>query len=98
MENPPSRPSGKGATRMLFINGEFLTLRPDTYYGGRHERGLFEYLYRLPDGRWFLHTVNVGTLAEPTFAEISEEEAVAWLIRSCLEEERTADLGQPRGG
>jgi hypothetical protein len=83
---------------MIFINGEFLTLRPDTYYGGRHERSLFEYLYRLPDERWFLHTVNVGTLAEPTFAEISEEDAVAWLIRSCRDEERSADLGQPRGG
>jgi hypothetical protein len=82
---------------MIFINGEFLILRPDAYYGGRHERSLFEYLYRLPDGRWLLHTVNVGTLAEPTFVELSEEDAVAWLISSCREEERSANLGQQRG-
>jgi hypothetical protein len=83
---------------MFRIDGEFTTLRPDAYYGGRHERGLYEYLYRLPDGRWFLHTVNVGTLAEPTFAEIPEQEAVSWLIRSCRSEEQSEELGQPRGG
>jgi hypothetical protein len=83
---------------MFRIDGEFMMLRPDAYCGGRHERSLNEYLYRLPDSRWFLHSVNVGTLAEPTFEEIPEEEAVAWLIRSCRAEERSADLGQPCGG
>jgi hypothetical protein len=79
---------------MIFIKGEPLALGPDTYYGGRHERGILEYLYRLADGRWFLHTVNVGTLAEPTFVEVPEEEALAWLIRSCREEERAAQEGK----
>ena len=55
---------------MLFDNGEFLTPNMVSYYGGRHERSLFEYLYRFTDGKWFLHTVDVGTLAKPTFTEI----------------------------
>src|SRR5260370_24571940 len=82
---------------MIHVNGEFMTVTPDTYYGGRHERGAFEYLYRSPDGRWFLHTVNVASLAEPTFAEISEEEAVGWLIRSCRAEEHLMAEDPPRG-
>jgi hypothetical protein len=72
---------------MFRINGEFTTVRPETFYGGRHEGGVFEYLYRLPDGRWFLHTVNVATLTEPTFTEIQEEEAINWLILSRRAEE-----------
>jgi hypothetical protein len=83
---------------MLFVNGEFLMLRPDAFYGGRSERGLYEYLYRMPEGRWFLHRVNVATLAEPTFTEIPEEGAVAWLIRSCQAEERAADESQQDAG
>jgi hypothetical protein len=69
------------------IDGEFTTIRPDAFYGGRHEDGVFQYLYRLSDGRWFLHTVNVVTLAEPTFTPIAEQEAVSWLIRSRRAEE-----------
>jgi hypothetical protein len=73
---------------MIFrVNGEFMTVRPDSFYGGRHEGGLFEYLYRLPDGRWFLNAVNVAILAEPTFTEIPEEEAINWLIRNRRDEE-----------
>jgi hypothetical protein len=75
---------------MFRIDGEFTTVRPDAFYGGWHERGVFEYLYRLPDGRWYLHTVNVATLAEPTFTEIPEEEAVRWLIRSRRAEEASS--------
>src|ERR1700690_2999312 len=76
---------------MFRINGEFMTLRPDAYYGGRHERSRFEYLYRLPDGKWFLHTVDVGTLAEPTFVEIPEADAVSRLIQLSRAEERLTD-------
>jgi hypothetical protein len=72
---------------MFRINGEFTMVSPDAFYGGRHERGVFEYLYRFTDGRWFLHTVNVVTLAEPTFLQIPEEEAVGWLIHSRRVEE-----------
>jgi hypothetical protein len=73
---------------MFRINGEFRTVNPDAFWGGRHDLGVFEYLYRLPDGRWFLHMVNVATLAEPTLTEIQEEEAIDWLIRP-----RRADEG-----
>jgi hypothetical protein len=79
---------------MIFVNGAFVDVRPESYYGGRNERGILEYLYRFPDGRWHRHTVNVGTLATPTFEEITEEQAVAWLIRSCREEERAAHEGK----
>jgi hypothetical protein len=79
---------------MFRINGEFTRIRPDTFYGGRHEHGVFEYLYRLADGRWFLHTVNVATPAEPTFTEMQEEEAIKWLIRSRRAEE--SSLTEPR--
>lgn len=75
---------------MFRIEGEFRTVRPDAFYGGRHERCVYEYLYRLPDGRWFLHIVNVATLAEPTFTEIPEEEALGWLIRSRRTEEESS--------
>lgn len=89
---------GKGESEtLIYINSEFVIVRPDTYYGGCHEGGVYEYLYRWPDERWFLHTVNEASLAEPTFAEISEEEAVGWLIRSCrAEEQLMAD--DPRRG
>jgi hypothetical protein len=76
---------------MFRIDGEFTTLRPDAFYGGRHERGVYEYLYRLQDGRWFRHTVNVATLAEPTFIEIPEKEAIGWLIRSRHAEEGSSN-------
>src|SRR5262245_18664014 len=65
-----------GNDMMFRIDGEFTTLRPTAFYGGRNASSAYEYLYRLPDGRWFLHTVNVATLAEPTFTEIPEEEAI----------------------
>jgi hypothetical protein len=80
---------------MFWIDGELTMVRPDAFYGGRHERGVFEYLYRLPDGKWFLHTVNVATLAEPTFSGIPEEKAIGWLIQcrraeeSCLTDPRS---------
>jgi hypothetical protein len=77
---------------MFRIDGEFTTVRADAFYGGRRGAGgVYEYLYRLPDGRWFLHTLNVATLAEPTFTEILEEEAVGWLIRSRRAEESFLD-------
>jgi hypothetical protein len=79
---------------MFQIDGEFTTVRLDTFYGGRHERGVFEYIYRLADGRWFLHVVNVSSLAEPTFNEIQEEEAIDWLIRFRRAEETS--LTEPR--
>src|SRR5260221_10436738 len=76
---------------MFRIDGEFRLVRPDAFFGGRHARGIFDYLYRLPDGRWFLHTVNVATLAEPTFNEIQEEEAARWLIQARRAEESYLD-------
>jgi hypothetical protein len=81
---------------MIFrIDGAFTTLNPDAFYGGaRHEPGIFEYLYHLADGRWFLHVVNVATLVEPTFRQIQEEEAIGWLIRSRRAEESYLD--EPR--
>jgi len=82
---------------MSHVNGEVMTVRPDTYYGGRHEGSVFEYLYHRPDGRWFVHTVNVASLAAPTFAEITEEEAVGWLIQSCRAEERSMGDDPERG-
>jgi hypothetical protein len=36
---------------MFRIDGELTTVRPDAFYGARHERGVFEYLYRLPNGK-----------------------------------------------
>ncbi len=66
---------------MLFrIDGNFIDVRPNALYGGRYERGTFEYLYRLPDGRWFLHSLNMVTLTESAFREIPEGEAIDWLI------------------
>lgn len=79
---------------MIFVNGSFVDVRPEYYYGGRHQGGVLEYLYRMPDGVWRLHTVNVGTLATPTFEEITEEQAIAWLIRACREEVRAAHEGR----
>jgi hypothetical protein len=78
---------------MFRIDGEFTTVRPDTFYGGTRDGGAYEYLFRLPDGRWFLHTINFVTLAEPTFQEISEEQAINWLIRARrIEEDRTEEV------
>jgi hypothetical protein len=79
--------SGVGIEMMFRIDGEFMFLRSDAFYGGTHVRGLFEYLYRLPDKRWFLHSLNMATLAEPSFVEIAEHDAVAWLIRTRRAEE-----------
>jgi len=82
---------------MISISREFILVGPDTYYGGSQEGGVLEYLYRRPDERWFLHTVNVARFAQPTFAEISEEEAVGWLIRSCRAEEHLMAEDPRRG-
>ena len=60
---------------MIFVSGQFVDVRAESYYGGRIERGVLEYLYRIPDRRWFLHTVNVGMQKEPTFAEISDDQS-----------------------
>jgi hypothetical protein len=79
---------------MIFVNGGFVDIRPDSYYGGWHEGSVFEYLYRMPDGRWFLHTVNTGRPIQPTFAEVPEEQAVSWLLRACHGEERAAREGR----
>jgi hypothetical protein len=84
--------------QMMFrIDGKLTRLRPNAFYGGRHENSVFEYLYRLQDGRWFFHTVNVMTCAQPTFAEITEDEAVGWLIRSRRAEELSAAEGPQAG-
>jgi hypothetical protein len=71
---------------MIFVNGNFVDLRPDSYYGGRNERGILEYLYRMPDGRWFLHTVNVG------MQKIADLRGDSGRASSCL-----ADPGLPGG-
>src|SRR5262249_24073191 len=42
----------------VWIDGKFTDVRPEAYYGGQHARGVHNYLYRLPDGRWFFHTVD----------------------------------------
>lgn len=67
---------------MFRIDGGYAMVWPDSFYGGKHEGGVFDYLYRLRDGRWFLHSLNTRTLSEPTFAEISERVAISWLIQS----------------
>ena len=85
--------TAQGEMEMMFrIDGEFKCVMPNAFYGGTHHRGLFEYLYRLPDQRWFLHSLNVGTLAEPSFVEITEHEAITWLIRS----RRNEEFAEPR--
>jgi hypothetical protein len=83
---------------MFRIDDEFKEVRPDAFYGGLHTpNGLFEYLYRLSDNRWFLHTVNVAKSVEPTFREMGEEEAVGWLIKLQRLEELSAGQSPPEG-
>ena len=42
--------------------------------------GVFEDLFRMPDGSWSLLTRHIVFLKEPTLQTMPEDDAVAWLI------------------
>jgi hypothetical protein len=66
---------------MIQIDGKFMILKPDSFYGGRNDRSVYQFLYRLPDSTWHLHTINAGFL-QVTFTPIPEEQAIRWLIET----------------
>jgi hypothetical protein len=68
---------------MLFsVGSEVILIRPDSFYGGRCQRGIYEYLYRLPDRRWLLQMLNMMDPIAPTVQVIPEEEAIDWLVKA----------------
>lgn len=66
----------------LSIDGEYISVTAESFYGGRRERAVYQYLYRLPDGRWLIHSLNTASCSKPIMQLVPEDEAIDWLIES----------------